>query len=239
MSRYEYNKNFFEVIDTEEKAYWLGFLYADGCITRFYKGEKLRSMSVEVTLKESDEGHLFKFNSDIDGNLKIQTISNKIGDKKYTSKRLVVNCTKMCHDLIDKGCTPQKSLTLEFPVGIFDKELEPHFIRGYFDGDGCVYYNQTMVHHKNRNKEYLQNHFSCSIVGTEMFLTSLAKVLNEEGIKTATPTYGNCGKAMVMYIYGQENILKFYNYLYKDSSVRLKRKQEVFERAFKTLNLPF
>lgn len=238
MSKYSYNKNFFEKIDTEEKAYWLGFLYADGCITRFYRNEKLKSMSLEVTLKESDEGHLFKFNNDIDGNIPIQTRENRIGDKKYTSKRMVVNCTKMCRDLIDNGCTPQKSLTLEYPTDILSKDLESHFIRGYFDGDGCVHYSQSMVFHKERDKEYLQNHFSCSFVGTMKFLTSLSKVLNDNGIKTSKIYNGNTGSALEMRIYGKENIHKFYNYLYKNSSVRLKRKFEVFNRAFNKLKLP-
>ena len=54
MSKYVYNKDYFEKINTSEKAYWLGFLYADGCITRFYKGEVLKSMSLEITLKDAD-----------------------------------------------------------------------------------------------------------------------------------------------------------------------------------------
>ena len=51
MSKYVYNKDYFEKINTSEKAYWLGFLYADGCITRFYKGEVLKSMSLESKRK--------------------------------------------------------------------------------------------------------------------------------------------------------------------------------------------
>lgn len=61
MSKYVYNKDYFEKINTSEKAYWLGFLYADGCITRFYKGEVLKSMSLEITLKDADCEHLIKF----------------------------------------------------------------------------------------------------------------------------------------------------------------------------------
>lgn len=51
MGKYTYNKDYFKEIDSFEKAYWLGFLYADGCITRFYKDEKLKSMSLEITLQ--------------------------------------------------------------------------------------------------------------------------------------------------------------------------------------------
>ena len=61
MSKYTYNENYFKIIDSEEKAYWLGFLYADGCITRFYRNEKLKSMSLELTLQSNDIEHLKKF----------------------------------------------------------------------------------------------------------------------------------------------------------------------------------
>lgn len=238
MGKYNYDKNFFEKIDTEEKAYWLGFMYADGSITRYYKNEKLKSMSLELSLKSEDKGHLFKFNSDINGDLPIQDRKTKLKDKIYTSNRIVVNCTKMCNDLINVGCTPQKSLTLVYPKKIMNEELERHFIRGYFDGDGCVHYSKSKVYHKNKEKEYLQNHFSCSFVGTFEFLTSLKLVLQNEGIKTSKIYNGNTGKAMEIRIYGQENIHNFYNYLYQNSSVKLKRKVEVFNRAFTTLNLP-
>ena len=64
---YSLDENYFKVIDTEDKAYWLGFLYADGSITRFYKtdkktGEKvIRSLSLELGLQSGDKHHLEKF----------------------------------------------------------------------------------------------------------------------------------------------------------------------------------
>ena len=61
MSKYEYNKDYFSKIDTSDKAYWLGFLYADGCINRFYRGEKLKSMTLELGLCYRDKEHLEKF----------------------------------------------------------------------------------------------------------------------------------------------------------------------------------
>ena len=57
MSKYEYNKDYFGKIDTSDKAYWLGFLYADGSINRYYKNEKLRSMTLELNLSYKDKEH--------------------------------------------------------------------------------------------------------------------------------------------------------------------------------------
>lgn len=234
MSKYNYNQNFFEKIDTEEKAYWLGFLYADGCITRFYRNEKLKSMSLELTLKADDVGHIFKFLNDLDSNVPIQDKKNKINDKVYYAKRVVINCTKMCRDLIEAGCTPEKSLTLTFPSSeIVEHNLINHFIRGYFDGDGMVHFSKSNVFHKNKNKSYLQNHYSASFIGTPEFLSVLKKELESNNIKCSKIYSGNCGKALEFRIYGFDNLKNFYSYIYNKSSVQLKRKKNVFEKAFK------
>jgi hypothetical protein len=232
MSRYNYNKNFFKTIDNETKAYWLGFLYADGCITRFYRNEKLKSMSLELTLKEEDKGHLFRFLSDLESNVPIQ---NRIINNKYKACRVVINCTSMCRDLINLGCTPEKSLTLKFPnKDILDKKYYKDFIRGYFDGDGCVYFNKTEVYHKARKKTYLQKHYNVSFVGTEDFLTSIINILEENGV-IPNDNFYECGQAKQFYIYGQDNIYKFYKYIYDNSSIYLKRKYNTFQYAIKNI----
>ena len=122
--RYVYNKYFFEVIDTEEKAYWLGFIYADG-----YHNEKYHS--IKITLKTSDYEHLLKFNKAIDGNLTLKI------DNKGAGCKIIVTCKKMSEDILDKGVMQCKSNKIIFP-NFISKELMPHFIRGYFDGDGCI-----------------------------------------------------------------------------------------------------
>ena len=52
---YKYNENFFEKIDSPRKAYWLGFLYADGCIL-----DQRKSKILEITLSKNDKNHLQK-----------------------------------------------------------------------------------------------------------------------------------------------------------------------------------
>lgn len=149
------DEDFFSVIDTEEKAYWLGFLYADGCICERRRGDKIKSMFLEIGLKRSDEEHLLKFAKSIryeNVKLTYRTINGS------ETVRIQIFCTKMCRDLIKHGCTPRKSLILKPPI--LDDNLITHFIRGYVDGDGYI-----GIKH---NKTY--DVLRCSILGTKEVL---------------------------------------------------------------------
>lgn len=235
MSKYTYNKDYFNEINTAEKAYWLGFLYADGCITRFYRNEKLKAMSLELTLQDEDCSHLIKFKNALESNIPIQ---HKIIGNKYKSDRIVINCTSMCRDLIKLGCTPIKSLTLEFPNNdILPDEYLRDFIRGYFDGDGGVSYAEGEYFHSTRNKSYKQYHYRCYFCGNEQFLTKLKEVLNSNGISTSDLKKDNRSQAVNIYIYGNENIDKFKKYLYTDNCVNLSRKFDKFFFISKDKNL--
>lgn len=235
MSKYTYNEDYFKKIDTAEKAYWLGFLYADGCITRFYRGEKLKSMSLELSLKDEDCEHLIKFNNALKSNVPIQ---HRIIAGKYKADRIVINSTKMCRDLIKLGCTPTKSLTLEFPNNdIVPSEFINDFIRGYFDGDGGVSYTEGEYFHSVRNKSYSQYHYRCYFCGNEQFLIELKKILNSNNIETSDLKKDNRSKAVNLYIYGNDNIENFKKYIYTDNCVNLSRKFDKFIFISKDKNL--
>lgn len=226
MSKYTYNEDYFKKIDTAEKAYWLGFLYADGCITRFYRNEKLKSMSLELTLKDEDYEHLIKFNKALESNVPIQ---HRVISGKYKADRIAINSTKMCRDLIKLGCTPTKSLTLEFPsYNIVPIEFTKDFIRGYFDGDGGVSYTEGEYFNSTRNKLYNQYHYRCYLCGNEKFLAELKNVLNSHNIKTSDLKKDSRSQAVNLYIYGNDNIENFKKYLYTDNCVNLSRKFDKF-----------
>ena len=226
MSKYYYNKSYFKKIDNPEKAYWLGFLYADGCITRFYRNEKLKAMSLELTLQEQDKEHLEKLRDCLESNVQI---SRKTIKDKYIANRIVFCCTDMCKDLINLGCTPQKSLTLTFPsTDTLPQEYISHFIRGYFDGDGGVHYGENYVYHKQKHNTYLQYRYSCYFSGNEDFLMSIKKVLENNGIKVSKIYSDTRSNNKQIYIYGKENINKFKNFIYKDSTINLSRKFDKF-----------
>ena len=226
MSKYSYNEDYFKKIDTAEKAYWLGFLYADGCITRFYRNEKLKSMSLELTLQDEDCEHLVKFKKALESNVPIQ---HKVINNKYKSDRIVINCTSMCRDLIKLGCTPTKSLILEFPNNdILPNEYLRDFVRGYFDGDGGVSYTEGLYYNKDRKKEYKQHSYSCYFCGNKQFLTELKLVLENNNIKVSDLREDQRSNAVNIYIYGKENIERFKEFIYTDNCVNLSRKYDKF-----------
>ena len=161
-----FNENIFDAIDTEEKAYWLGFLYADGSVTNKYKRHV-----VEISLKEDDIVHLLKFNDFIGLDKKLHRVKvadAKCGDVVCRRCRIIVSSKHLCDTLEKYGCVPKKSLILQFPnLSIFQSEqLVYDFIRGYIDGDGSI-----RLVGKNVCTIYL------SVLGTKEFLTGMLDVL--------------------------------------------------------------
>lgn len=204
-SKYTYNRSFFSNIDTEEKAYWLGFVVADGSVI-----EKTRSMRLKIALKKSDEEHLHKFNKALDSNVPIRIKKINLGEKTHECCEVVINCTEMCRDLINIGVVPNKSCK-EFIPNI-RKDLIRHFVRGYFDGDGCI----TKKHR-------------IKICVSDEMASDLIRELSEIGIKfppKAIQIKKGC-KIKQLEICSNANISLFLDYIYKDSSVFLARKKKI------------
>lgn len=225
MSKYHYNKEYFKTIDTPEKAYWLGFLYADGCITRFYKNDEIRSMSLEITLCHEDRGHLEKFAKSLEADVPISNKIVRLNGKEYLSHRLVINYTAMCRDLINLGCTPAKTYDLKFPTfDIVPYEFMRDFIRGFFDGDGCICVSQF------NNKPII----IVSFTGMPEMLHSIADFLISERVITSVPSIKKSkSKAYDFRIYGIDHIKVFLDYIYKDSELYLDRKYKKYKDFYK------
>lgn len=230
MSKYNYNKDYFQKIDTSEKAYWLGFLYADGCIVRFYKGEQLKSMSLEITLSSRDKVHLVKLNEALNSNIPIRDKKAKISEKEYDSNRLTINCTKLCYDLIDKGCIPQKSCIVRMPTDdIVSKELKKDFLRGYFDGNGCIHTGLM------DDKPHIEISIS---TGTEAMLKDIASFLFSEKVVTVIPKINKDqrSKGTDMFYYG-DSVKDFLDYIYSDCNIYLDRKFNQYKEFYKNYKL--
>jgi intein/homing endonuclease len=124
------HQDFFSVIDTEEKAYWLGFIMADGCIHDF---NDHRSSTLAIGLSSEDKEHIEKFLKAIGTNKPIYQHCRN--GKDYVSMQ--VSSSKLTTDLKNLGCVPKKTL-LNTWVDLCNDELQFAFIRGYFDGDGSI-----------------------------------------------------------------------------------------------------
>lgn len=131
--KYFHDFDFFENIDTEEKAYWLGFMFADGYIVNHEN--RYGEDSFGLTLAEDSLDSIEKFKKSLHAtNPILYDNSKSIGQPLA---KIVLTSQKTVNDLIDKGCVKQKSLILQPPKKVPEKLLS-HFIRGFFDGDGSL-----------------------------------------------------------------------------------------------------
>lgn len=133
-----FNKTFFDNIDSEEKAYWLGFIMADGW-TRLDKNNKPSQMSIEINKKDIEILQNFKKSINSNHNIKERKRIQKTG---YISEvcSITISCQHMTRKLIEYGVIPNKTYYGFINESIFNnnEELIFHYLRGYSDGDGTI-----------------------------------------------------------------------------------------------------
>ena len=160
-NRTKFNECIFDIIDTEEKAYWLGFILADGSISSCKTQKRYQ---FELSLSEQDKAHLDKFNVFMQhekDNVKLSY--TWVNGKKFSRCRWIINNKHLWSRLNELGCIPNKTLLLTFPY--VPKSLVKHLIRGYFDGDGSL----GIYTYKSSTK------VSCSCIGTSEMLNNILK----------------------------------------------------------------
>lgn len=204
--KYTCNNFFFSVIDTEEKAYWLGALYADGNVS------KKASRSGQIFLTSTDKEWVEKFMSDINS-------TNKPRLEKHSKFKSIIwkaqiTSSQMYTDLVTLGCIPVKSHVIRIPD--INKKLVHHFIRGYFDGDGTVGIYKNI---KGCEWKILKSGL-CS--GSEEFLVDILKILPT---KNKSMTY----RGVFVVQFSLRDSIALYNYMYKESTVHLQRKKAKFD----------
>lgn len=232
--KHEYNTDFFKVIDTEEKAYWLGFLYADGNVINYGKYE------VKLSLAYKDLSHIEKFANVMikNGNGKdlVYSYQAKFKEKEYPSAKVVIANKKIVEQLIDLGCKPNKSLSLTFPTEQqVPKELVRHFIRGYFDGDGSISTPRYAQNIKKKCAGQLRNNGrTISFLGTYSFLMSIINIFRNVctnfGVVTLSKKKNNQAWQFSKTKYDVNK--EIYEYLYKDATIYLERKYKRFASLY-------
>ena len=211
-SKYNFNENYFSNIDSEEKAYWLGFLFADGNI---YKNQ------MTLKLKQTEISHLEKFKLALNSDHTIHNGKNYISNKsKYKNvgyySALLISNMQFTKDLISLGCVPNKSLIVEFPSISYD--LSRHFIRGVFDGDGCISFIKNNSKYKRFN----------IISGSEKFINSIKFILEKE-INASIHLRKLKGKNIFSLDTSKKNIVQsIFRFMYKDATIYLDRKYQKF-----------
>jgi hypothetical protein len=207
--RYEVDHNFFNKIDNEHKAYWLGFIYADGYVSKRKETEK----KVGISLGIKDMNHLETFKKHIQATYPVCIYEFKIKSFAHPGMkycRLLMSSDQLFDDLVSKGVFEKKTLILKFPdESIVPKQLQNHFIRGYFDGDGSF---------KKRNDGF----YAFSLCGTKEFLLRCQEIL---GKQTKLEKRHKDNKNNYSFsIGGRKQAKKAGDYLYENATVYLDRK---------------
>jgi len=223
------NITYFDNIDTEYKAYILGLIYADGTIDDKVKGN--REWRLVISLQEEDGHVLHKLMQDC-SNLKVRIYNPPSVQKQGWKKRAVasVSNTYLCKSLIELGCGPRKSqLGMQFPD--LPEHLIHHFIRGFFDGDGCVTVNKKIY----RGKRVISENFKLKLAFTStdsefldavMSYLPITKIYKREKLRSMlVHTY---------WIERKQDIQNVYEYLYKDANFYFTRKYEKFNMPIKS-----
>ncbi|MDF2673991.1 MAG: hypothetical protein K0R09_2259 [Clostridiales bacterium] len=208
---YSIDENYFEEIDTEEKAYWLGFIYADGFITSPH------AFGVALALK--DKQHLDKLKKALKSEHPLHELETNSSYGRNSYVRLLVHSEAIYNQLMSNGVMLNKSLILEFPTDkIPDKNLYNHFIRGYFDGDGSLVLSKNSINFK--------------ICGTKEFLSRLFDIFNSVSIYDFKYNLYKRKKDDKNNYYisygGKQKTYSILNFLYGNSTVYLDRKKEKY-----------
>lgn len=213
---FKYNENFFNEINTEEKAYWLGFLYADGCLhcgTRkeMYKKQYFANIGLSSSIK--DEEHLQKFSNIFNRQL------NKRINGGHSVCYVSLHNENICYALY---LLKLHDRDLKFIKNLLSEDMLRHFVRGFFDGDGSVALNG-----KKGTNIQLQVHFACY---SYEFARDLEEIIVDKvGLKRTTIYKVNHANCWYVHHGGNNNLQRFYIWLYNGSSIFLKRKKQIFD----------
>ncbi len=207
--KYTINEDYFGNINSIDKAYFLGLLIADGSITK---------NNIKLSLQYKDIEILEKFKIYINSNAKIKNGINKSINQRY----IVFSSIKIVSDLKNLGLIKNKTHHTYFPD--IPEEYWSHFIRGVFDGDGCIAWGKS------------DKTLRISIIGNNLLIEKIQDILVKECLLKKNKLHNpkKCENNIVMMQYGgNKQIEKIYNYLYKDcDDLCLIRKKEKFNKNY-------
>lgn len=237
MRKYNLDINYFSKITSHEKAYVLGFLYADGSnrgdgITFTQNYERIdilenikTALKSDSPIRKTEKGHCI----------------------------LDVFSDKIAKDVAKLGVIKNKSLVLQFPTtDIIPLEYMPSFILGYFDGDGCVWNGKRkkiIVKDKQRKEGFrkrIVHNVKFTFTGCVSFIKPLQEFLLKTGIvnnrvklnysKANASNNNTCDKVCTLEYSGRKQLENLYNYMYAFSPIWCKEKKLKFETIICALN---
>lgn len=209
-NQYTFNEYYFDKIDDEHKAYWLGFLMADGYILSARHRTKKESQSFGFSISMKDKELFDYFKADLESNNPVNVYNNATTsfNSKIPTGRILLT-SQHCVDMLKKnGVVENKTFITKMPDLSLD--LIPHFIRGYSDGDGSITIDKN-------------NRVQWAFCGTKELLNSIQKFFGYNyKLRQRFPERHN--NNWCLKITGWKNVSKALTTCYKDATIYLKRK---------------
>jgi len=221
-NRYTLNESYFKHCDTERKAYWLGYLYADGFV-----GDEHYN-NIVFSQKQTDGYVIEQFAKDIEFTGQLRVSQPSAGTFENGLPQVVINFSSptMARDLKKLNMFPRKSMTMELLPPIAP-QLMRHFVRGYFDGDGSIH---ESIRNYYKGREYYSYHWN--IIGTLPFNLKVASLLPVKSSMRDSHT----PEMKYLNIDSNKKIKELYHFLYDDATFFLKRKHDIFLKAIRYID---
>lgn len=206
--KYVCDDNYFSIIDSHEKSYWLGFLTADGSVSK-------KDNEISIGLSYRDIDHVEKFKSAIQSNSKIYIYDSIVNGKSHKCCKFCFYSPSMKKDLAIHNVVPNKSKTLKISTKI-PKQFVNSYLLGIIDGDGSFFIDKEN-----------QTHFS--LIGSKSEIKSIQSILIKNcNLNKSKIQQEKRSKQMWYLNYGGNAVIsKLVNYLYKNSPIYLKRKHDI------------
>lgn len=209
MRKYTFDYNYFKVINSKNKAYWLGWIVSDGSVNKYNLRLRLQELDIEI---------LQKFKRDVlfTGPITIESNYNK---KHQNLCNITLSSVKLIKDLFQLGVISNKVHNTIFPE--IPNDFISDYLRGFFDGDGCIYVNNTFKYKPAQ----------CSIIATENWCIGCENYLQKFNIKSKIyKDKRHDPRIASIVINCPEDIERFYNLIYfeLDNELYLERKFKAF-----------
>ena len=218
---YHFNEHYFDNIDSQEKAYIMGMLWADGhnCVSRG---------SIILELQESDIDLLEKINILTGNERPLRKQNLHLKNENWKDQYKLVWQSKYTSNVLESyGMVQGKSLVLKFPEWL-GATLYAHFIHGYFDGDGCI---SLVGANKNRSA-------NINMIGTRMFLERVANIIKDS---TGANVFINRDERArepicILRCSIRNDVINILNWLYQDSTIYMQRKYDKYQQFLNNIN---
>jgi hypothetical protein len=214
MRIYNINENFFDKIDSEEKAYIFGFICSDGHVS---------DKQIIFKIKESDKDILYKIRNCFGSNVPIRVQVQH--NRHYAILRLTNKY--LCNKLRGHGIISRKTYHMQVP-NVIPKEFLRHYYRGLFDGDGCLgIYSRIR---KNGVLEKFKIAIICS--GDKLFLKYIKDdILNNSGAFCGSilVNKNSMGTSYQMRWWNKQAFL-LTKWMYSNCNIYLIRKNEIAKK---------